>query len=55
MTYLGKIPQMTSGQAVSACLMIMLSVPARLRASIVDPHHFNADPDFTYHPDADPD
>jgi hypothetical protein len=21
----------------------------------VDPHHFDADPDLTYHPDADPD
>jgi hypothetical protein len=56
MTYLGKIPQITPGQADSACLM--LSVAARLRASVVDPHHFNADPDadpdFIYHPDADP-
>jgi hypothetical protein len=23
--------------------------------SVVDPHHFNADPDSTYQPDADPD
>jgi hypothetical protein len=22
---------------------------------VVDPHHFDADPDSTYHPDADPD
>jgi hypothetical protein len=24
-------------------------------ASVVDKHHFDADPDSTYHPDADPD
>jgi hypothetical protein len=57
MTYLGKIPQMTSGKAASAYLV--LPVHVRLRASVVGPHHFNADPDaepdFTYHPDADPD
>jgi hypothetical protein len=23
--------------------------------SVVDPHHLDADPDLTYHPDADPD
>jgi hypothetical protein len=23
--------------------------------SVVDPHHYDADPDLTYHPDADPD
>jgi hypothetical protein len=23
--------------------------------SVVDPHHFDADLDFIYHPDADPD
>ncbi len=26
-----------------------------VRASVVDPHHFDLDPDSTYHPDADPD
>jgi hypothetical protein len=26
-----------------------------VRASVVDPHHLNADPYSTYHPDADPD
>jgi hypothetical protein len=24
-------------------------------SSVVDPHHFDADPDSIYHPDADPD
>jgi hypothetical protein len=24
-------------------------------ASVVDPHHYDTDPDRTYHPDADPD
>jgi hypothetical protein len=24
-------------------------------SSVVDPHHLDADPDLTYHPDADPD
>ncbi len=23
--------------------------------SVVDPHHFDVDPDLNYHPDADPD
>ncbi len=26
-----------------------------VRASVVDPHHFDVDPDSTYHPDADAD
>jgi hypothetical protein len=26
-----------------------------VRASVVDPHHYDTDPDRTYHPDADPD
>ena len=28
---------------------------SNLFTRVVDPHHFDADPDSTYHPDADPD
>jgi hypothetical protein len=31
------------------------SLPIQVTSSVVDPHHFDADPDSTYHPDADPD
>jgi hypothetical protein len=30
-------------------------LPLPVCSSVVDPHHLDADPDSTYHPDADPD
>ncbi len=36
---------------LSSSLLLKKWVPG----GVVDPHHFNADPDSTYHPVADPD
>ncbi len=36
-------------------LFLFESVGGVAIISVVDPHHFDADPDSTHHPDADPD
>ncbi len=34
---------------------IFSTLQRSLRTSVVDPHHVDADPDLSFHPDADPD